>query len=537
VNDPIEYTQFHQLFSNGMMLTVYGALLVYLILTVIKIAANWKSVRLPAYMLFFLTNTLLWNIFSVLRFTSDNPSYIYILSFLPFVFTSFNLVILLFFTMRFYNQNSFLSSAFVIAILVYPVMTVVNIVLGYREVFGTGFGINLIRRDPEIVAGHLYYVYGEFGPWNTILAFLGLFIIATLIAASIVQHLKLPRIYRAPSEKLMSGLIILAVAAILTLLNVIGESETLPLNIMLAATVFSTRFFYRSTLGTQGLIFLSQARNDVIQNLSQSILFLDEESNIIFKNKYASDWLAGLNHIEPSFPHLLERLTEAASEYEKLSDDEGGTDYHFESGAKKTIYNLRQRPILDKKGRQIGMYVIYSDVTENRELIRRLEVGAGRDVLTGLNNRSMMESLKRELDTLDNLPLSIVIADLNDLKVTNDVHGHQAGDIMLRVCGEALSEKCPPTAQAGRIGGDEFLILLPKTAKLEAEEVIQTLRDHLKQITDYPYSIVMAMGCGIKDAENQNISEAMEAADKAMYADKKAIKGGAEIRNMETNLI
>jgi diguanylate cyclase (GGDEF)-like protein len=531
-----DFTPFHQIFSNGMMLTVYGGLLVYFVLTGIKILANWKNVRLPNYLILIMASAFLWNTTSLLPFILQDESLIYIFSLLPYVFISVYVISIFFFVMRFYDQGVFVRRSFVIAISIFPVMTVVNIILGHMDYFG-GRGFNLIRVDPYISTEGLNYVYGNLGQWHNLISLATQLIVYSLVIVAVTQHLKLPRIYRAPSEKLMAGIIMLAAGMIAFVLNAAGRGETVPVNFLLIASIFSTRFFYRATLGTQGLIFLSQARNDVIQHISQSILFLNEDENIIFKNNYASEWLAGLNYAGSSFPRLLERLAETSTECEKLSDEESGTDYHFDAGGRKSVFNLRQKPIHDKKGRQIGMYVIYSDVTENRELIRRLEVGAGRDVLTGLNNRSMMESLKRELDILDNLPLSVIIADLNDLKKTNDEHGHQSGDIMLRVCGEALSEKCPPTAQVGRIGGDEFLILLPKTAKLEAQEIIEGIREHLKAIDDYPYKIVMAMGFGVKDTADKDLSVTMEEADKEMYADKKKIKGGAEIRNMDTKLI
>jgi diguanylate cyclase (GGDEF)-like protein len=108
---------------------------------------------------------------------------------------------------------------------------------------------------------------------------------------------------------------------------------------------------------------------------------------------------------------------------------------------------------------------------------------------------------------------------------------------MLRVCGEALMEKCPPTAQSGRIGGDEFLVLLPHTAKLEAEAVMEAIREYLTGIEEYPYKIVMSMGSAVKDRADDDINTVMVAADEAMYANKKMIKGAANIRSVETQLV
>jgi diguanylate cyclase (GGDEF)-like protein len=109
---------------------------------------------------------------------------------------------------------------------------------------------------------------------------------------------------------------------------------------------------------------------------------------------------------------------------------------------------------------------------------------------------------------------------------------------MLRACGEALSsEKIPPTSQAGRIGGDEFLMLLPNTGKMEAESVMEEIRAYLDSIEGYPYKIVMSLGTAVKTHEDDDIMAVMEEADMAMYKNKKLLKGGAEIRNTETILV
>jgi diguanylate cyclase (GGDEF)-like protein len=531
-----DYQPYADVLSNGFMRLLYIGLLAYFILTVIKIAAQWKEIRLPKYFFFIVLSMFAWNAVSVLRFFVDDEPSIYILSFLPLVFGLLFIFSVCFFALRFYNHGIFIRPGLLTASLVFPAMTLFNIFHGHNELFGRG-GYNIIRTDPIVVTENLFYVHGRFGPWFYVTVGLGLLFVVLMPFFTIFQHIKLPKIYHAPSEKLVTGTLVISIGFIINFINSLNGRETLPVDIALIFAVLSLRFFYSATLGTQGLIFLSQARDDVIQHLDQCVFFLNEEGTIIFRNDNAVQRFEELQFSGNSYPALLKRLIESSVDYEELPDEEGGTDYHFEAGGKKSTFNLREKPILDKKGRQIGMYAVYSDVTENRELIRRLEVGAGRDVLTGLNNRAMMESLKSELDTLDNLPLAVIMADLNDLKVTNDQHGHQAGDIMLRVCGEALSEKCPPTAQVGRIGGDEFLILLPKTDITEAERVTSAINAHLEKIKDYPYNIRVAMGCGVKNTADEDLSAAMQDADSTMYAMKRQMKGGAEIRNAQTKLI
>ena len=521
---PDGITGFPDLFTNSMMMGVNIVFFAFFALSLVKIYANRKSIRLPKHLLFILISVCSWSIISITRFVSDSEDMIYFLSLLPYAFNAFSLIAVLFFIMRFYNLMALSRPHIVVIALITPLSIIMNIFIGH---FG---GANLIRLDPTIQTEKLNYVFGAFGSVYYAFFTICFTLSLSITALTIVKHIKLPKIYRAPSEKLLTGSIIISLGFIAALINASGH-EGAPFDFSLFGFIFSIRFIYAATLGNQGLVFLSQARNDIIKNLNQSILILDEEKNIIFKNEKASKWLESLNFEGISYLELAERLAAAASKVEKLRDDESGFDYHFDSKGESKIFNLREKLIFDNMKKQIVTYVVYSDETENRQLIQRLEVGAGRDALTGLHNRSMMEQLKKELDKSDSLPLAVLICDLNNLKTTNDVHGHQAGDIMLRVCGESLAEKCPPTAQTGRIGGDEFLVLLPQTGKLEAEAVIESVREYLKGITEYPYAITMAIGYGIKEHENDNLDNAIKTADEAMYANKKIMKGTDQIRS------
>ncbi|MDR0294255.1 MAG: diguanylate cyclase [Oscillospiraceae bacterium] len=530
----MERYRFPDTFANSLMIFLYAVLLIFYLLTLVRIFVNRKNVRLPVNLAFVAVSVLLWNIVTILRFAVADESSVYIFSLLPYAFALLSILAALFFILRFYDFGVFCKPHIIAACLTIPAITLLNIGLGFNRYFaGKPFDLILSYHDgaanlPEVAVEHLNYVYGYFGSWYYVQASIAETVALCLLAIAVLQHIRLPKIYRAPSEKMLTGLILILLGVLLNGFNTWGQGhDRLPFDLMLVGFVFSIRPLYKATLGNQGLVFLSQARNDIIQQLDQSILLLDEEKKIIFKNMKAAEWLGGLEFAGNSYTDLTDCLATVSSRREQLTDKEGGFDYHFEVGGQSRVYNLREKPIYDNRERQIGAYVIYSDETENRGLIQRLEVGAGRDALTGLHNRTMMESLRRELDKPDSLPLSVIICDLNDLKKTNDTHGHQAGDIMLRICGEALSLRCPPTAQAGRIGGDEFLVLLPQTGRLEAEDVVSSIRSYLSEIKDYPYQITMAMGCGVKDTRDQDINDALVTADEAMYANKRAIKGSS----------
>jgi diguanylate cyclase (GGDEF)-like protein len=529
---------FDAIFSNTVMLIIYAVPMLFFINMAVRGFMNRKNVRLPVNLGLVWGFYAGWLISLLLRFVVTDPNAVYVLTFLPYVFSTLSITFMLYFVLRFYNQGVFYNKSLILATQVIPFMTLVLIIIGLPV------GFHEIRRLPPAgvnvpfisVAGanadqKLNFVYGEYGVWHHLVeVYCGLLVMVTLLVV-LTQHFQLPKIYRDSSKRMIAAAVSMWAGFIINGFNIAagktGMGVVFPVHITLFGAMISMQFLYRASLGNQGLVFLSQARSDIINFLNQCILILDEEKNITYTNSKASEWMKNLNlEGDRSYLTLIDQLLRTATQCERLDDESGGSDFFFEDedGAMKA-FNLREKPIYDKRKHQIGTYVVYSDVTENRALIQRLEVGAGRDALTGLRNRGMMEHLKTELDKPESLPLSVIVCDLNDLKTTNDTYGHQQGDIMLRVAGEVIAELLPHVAQAGRMGGDEFLILLPQMSAQEASGLSKQINERLLKIDDYPYKITLAMGVGSKTDMAQELRDIIVNADEAMYRHKKEMKG------------
>ncbi len=526
---------FDAIFTNTNVLVLYAVPLFLFINLAVRCFMNRKNVRLPLNLGLIMGSYAAWLVSLMLRSAISNETGVYVMAFLPYVFSTLAITCTLYFVLRFYNLSVFTNHSIVIASQVIPVMTLVLIILGKTN------GINEIRRNPVISivgtdpASRLNFVYGEYGVWHNLIEVYSALLVVIIALIIFTQHFQLPKIYRDSSKRLISAIICLMIGIFFDGMNMAAGSPSVgfvfPVDVALFGMMLSVRFFYRASLGNQGLVFLSQARSDIINCLDQSILILDEEKNITYANGKASDWMKTLQLEGGSYLTLIDRLLETATQCDRLDDESGGSDFYFDTDDGTTAFNLREKPIYDHKQHQIGTYVVYSDVTENRALIQRLEVGAGRDALTGLRNRGMMEHLKTELDKPESLPLSMIVCDLNDLKTTNDTYGHQQGDIMLRVAGEVIAELLPPVAQAGRMGGDEFLILLPQMTPEDAERLSQQISERLSKVDDYPYKITLAMGIGSKTEMSQELRDVIVTADEAMYVNKKQMKGSVRSKS------
>ena len=142
------------------------------------------------------------------------------------------------------------------------------------------------------------------------------------------------------------------------------------------------------------------------------------------------------------------------------------------------------------------------------------------DQLTGLYNRRFYEEELNRIDTASNLPLTIVMGDVNGLKLINDSFGHVMGDELLMKVAEVLKKGCRKGDIIARLGGDEFVILLPKTDAYETQQIIKNISDLslIEKVGSVDISI--SFGCETKNTEEEIIEEIFKKAEDHMYKKK-----------------
>ena len=197
------------------------------------------------------------------------------------------------------------------------------------------------------------------------------------------------------------------------------------------------------------------------------------------------------------------------------SDDEkfwraDGTSFEVEYHAYPQIIN----------NQVIGAVVTFMDITERRKREEDIQYLSCHDMLTGLHNRSCFEDHRKKVDIPENLPLSVIFGDLNGLKMTNDIFGHAAGDALIKKSSEILRHCCPENALIARIGGDEFIILLPKTNKENVEKLLSRIKSGFLNERVAAIKCSISLGCETKTSEEQSLEEIMTNAENMMYKDK-----------------
>ena len=160
------------------------------------------------------------------------------------------------------------------------------------------------------------------------------------------------------------------------------------------------------------------------------------------------------------------------------------------------------------------------DITELKEKEREITYLSFHDQLTGLYNRRFYEEELRRLDVKRNLPLTIVMADVNGLKLINDSFGHILGDELLKKVAEVMAKGCRSDDIIARLGGDEFVILLPKTDAHETEKIIKRIKGLASKEKIGAIDLSISFGYETKHNEKENVQEIFKNAENHMYKKK-----------------
>jgi diguanylate cyclase (GGDEF)-like protein len=160
------------------------------------------------------------------------------------------------------------------------------------------------------------------------------------------------------------------------------------------------------------------------------------------------------------------------------------------------------------------------DITERKSSEDRIHYLSFHDKLTGLYNRAYFEEELKRLDTPRQLPISVILGDVNGLKLINDVFGHEEGDRLLRKIALILRESCRKEDIVARLGGDEFGVFLPRTSAEAAGEIIQRIKQLCSQKNIGPMQISIALGGVTKETPSQDMGKILRDAEEKMYQTK-----------------
>lgn len=175
----------------------------------------------------------------------------------------------------------------------------------------------------------------------------------------------------------------------------------------------------------------------------------------------------------------------------------------------------------DDGGVPYQVYSTIEDITERKMAEDKLTFITYHDTVTGLHNRAYFEAQLERLDKSGTLPLCIIMADVNGLKVVNDALGHQEGDRLLRKAASILKKSCHSQDLVARWGGDEFTMVLESCDEERVKAVISNIEGECQKgdLRD-PLTLSMAVGYAIRTNPDKSMGEVLRQAEDNMYRHK-----------------
>ncbi len=193
------------------------------------------------------------------------------------------------------------------------------------------------------------------------------------------------------------------------------------------------------------------------------------------------------------------------------------------SGDKKWVYEQGQ-PIFDEDGNITVLEGMIVDITQQKEREERINYLTYYDAMTGVYNRRYYNHTVDQMDREDSLPLSVIVGDINGLKLINDAFGHDYGDQLIIRTADLLKDSIRSTDVLARTGGDEFVIMLPNTHQDIARKIVKRIGQEGEVINelnrDSPVQISISLGYATRETMEEELSETIKLAEDHMYRNK-----------------
>lgn len=222
---------------------------------------------------------------------------------------------------------------------------------------------------------------------------------------------------------------------------------------------------------------------------------------------------------------------------QKLADHLQGLSPYFEveyrcrdkDGQYKWIQD-RGRAHWDAQGQPIRMVGSSTDITDRKQMEEKLIYYSMRDPLTGLYNRAYFQEELRRLNDGRYAPIAVIVCDVDGLKLYNDSFGHLLGDKLIKKAAELLAKTFRAGDVVARIGGDEFVVLLPHVARETVERAINRLQASIAESNTQTDEFLLSMSIGMSISQDGqvNLTRLFREADSNMYREKS--RRGPEIR-------
>lgn len=271
----------------------------------------------------------------------------------------------------------------------------------------------------------------------------------------------------------------------------------------------------------ESLVFSGQ--EGMISLLPFPVFIVNDLNRVLYSNFQASLFLSPEMKAKEVvlFDDVMSQFK--VSKIQIPAESGGGYTTQLQYGA--DTFFMYENVIQGKNTRAKGKLVMLVTQAEFSTLFKNLEAKAFHDAMSGCYNRHFLEVKKSDFDSEKMLPLSLVMCDVDGLKYVNDNFGHDVGDEYIKMCVDAIRTCIRTTDFVFRLGGDEFLVVLPHAPERGAHDVKRKIMVEMEMRGEnLPYKASLSIGTAIINSTPIDFSLTMKTADERMYAEKKAKK-------------
>lgn len=287
---------------------------------------------------------------------------------------------------------------------------------------------------------------------------------------------------------------------------------------------------------TESLI-ISEKKNEAILSALPDLVFVLNKSGIFLdyrynngKNLLVSEENYTGKRIEEILPQSIAKLAHENIERAFQTEELQVFEYDLDLNDSQESYEVRM-----VKTSETEVIAIIRNITSAKNYREKIEYLSYRDGLTGLYNRRFFEEELNRLDKDRNLPLCIIMADLNGLKLVNDSFGHLVGDEMLIKVADVLKKTCRADEIIARIGGDEFVIIVTDMGEDQVVNLVKRIESNLVEERVGDLEISVSIGWSVKHDNTEIIHDIFRKAENMMY--KKKLYESPKMRNQTINAI
>ncbi|MGD6804574.1 histidine kinase N-terminal 7TM domain-containing diguanylate cyclase [Rossellomorea aquimaris] len=386
------------------------------------------------------------------------------------------------------------------------------------------------------------FVHQEIGQWYVIH---GLYTFGSLFAALLLLLSRWKETAKAYRPQLISLIFAQLVPIITAFIYLIGITPTGIDPVPMVLWVTSLCYFW--SISTSRMFTLMPIAKDAIfQSINDGVVVLDESQRLIEFNQASKEMFPGLSKdmLGIEFLRIWENFSGQAFPYEFNTGSFQQKLQFTVDGPLDRAFQVRVSQ-LHQAHQKNGILIIFTDITEVKQLQMKLEHLAYHDELTQVyNRRAFFTQCKRAYKESqeDSSPFTVIIMDIDHFKSVNDTYGHNVGDQLLVHVVKSCQSQLKKEDLFARYGGEEFVLALKGYTCQEAESLAERIRLYLEtepfKVKDI--NIVATMSFGVAEAEPENaetLFDLLNKADKALYSAKAAGRNRVQVYHEEEILI